>query len=228
MNRRRYLQATGAAAVPLVAGCLGEGDGNTVLDRPDDQRADSEDLAYPAHGQRLPEATVPSPLQDREVTTTAFEGERHVLLTFGYTRCHDVCPVLTAALAQVQADAAERGYADEVALLPTTFDPVYDTEPVLREFSVDVGADPALDNWDFLRPETEERARAVVDDTFGVAFQKTDAYEPDGQPEEMPFVHGSLILLANVDGYVERAYYGEPPLPVDLIDDLDAVRDGFA
>ena len=68
-------------------------------------------------------ATVPAPLQDREFSTTEFVGQRHQMLTFVYTNCTTVCPGLTATLRHVQADSVEEGCADEVALLPTTFDP---------------------------------------------------------------------------------------------------------
>ncbi|MEF8780456.1 MAG: SCO family protein, partial [Haloferacaceae archaeon] len=165
-TRRAYLAAVGGiGATGVLSGCLGDDD--TVLGPPD-READSEALSYPAHGQRLPEETVPSPLHDREVTTTEFVGEREAFLTFVFTRCTMVCPALTTNLAQVQAHAAEGDFGDEVALLPMTFDPVYDTPEVLREFSEYVGADPTAENWQFLRAETEERTREVVAGTFGV------------------------------------------------------------
>lgn len=227
MHRRTYLRTTAGLGIVTAAGCLGE-DGPTALDAPDNQQVDPTDLAYPAYGQELPEATVPSPIHDREVNTREFVGERHALLTFLFTRCHEVCPALTANLAQVQTDAAENGYSDDVALVPITFDPVYDTEPVLREFTEARGADPTAENWQFLRPESDERAEEVVGETFAVPFRKTDAYTPDeGDTHEMEFDHQSLTLLINVDGYVERAYAGGAPRPDVVLDDLTAVRDHF-
>lgn len=226
MNRRHYLRAAVGVGVAAAAGCLGN-DEPTALSAPDDQQADPEDLAYPAFGQELPDVTVPSPIHDREVNTREFVGERHALLTFVFTRCHEVCPALTANLAQVQTDAAENGYSDDVALMPITFDPVYDTADVLREFTEARGADPTAENWQFLRPESETRAQEVVGETFGVPFQKTDAYTPDENVEEMEFMHQSLTLLVDVDGYVERAYGGDVPRPDVVLEDLTAVRDHF-
>ncbi|MDR5673956.1 Cytochrome oxidase Cu insertion factor, SCO1/SenC/PrrC family [Halalkaliarchaeum sp. AArc-CO] len=225
-SRRGYLATVGAVGLGgALAGCLGDDD--TVLGPPEDQDAESEALSFPAYGQRLPEATLPSPLHDREVTTTEFEGNRETLVTFVFTRCSMVCPALTGNLAQVQAHAAEGGFEDEIALVPITFDPVYDTPEVLREYSEYVGADPTAENWQFLRPESEERAREVVAERFGVGYEKTDAYTPNEESEEMEFVHTSVTVLANRDGYVERGYNPGSPSPARVIDDLDTVREGY-
>jgi protein SCO1 len=250
MDRRAYLASVATAGTLSVTGCLGD-DSSTALARPEDQSADSEDYPYPAHGEGLPEVTVPSPLHDREVSTTEFVGERETLLTFVFTRCPGPCPALTATLAQVQAHAATEGYTDEVALLPITFDPEHDEREVLREFSEANGAS-VEGNWQFLRPDGPEAAEDVVTNTFGVPFEEVpleeaeEAHDDHGDHDEehgnddhgghddhdhgedgTSFVHANLLLLVNRDGYVERAYDGPPPAPTDVLDDLDAVREGM-
>lgn len=260
MQRRAYLSSLGTAGVVFAAGCLNSGSSDTELGSPD-RPGEPEAYAYPAYGQELPEVTVPSPLHDRDVTTTEFVDDRHVLMTFVFTRCHGPCPTLTSALAQVQADAIENNYEDEIALLPVTFDPAYDTAERLRTFSEERGADPDAENWQFLRPESHEAAQEVVNDTFGIGFEKTEAYPEnsgnaaqsnqsedaqsdqsetaesnqsettqsnqsedtqDGEMEDM-FTHVTLIILANKDGYVERAYRNMPGVNT-IIDDLATVR----
>lgn len=274
MNRRTCLGALGATGVTLTAGCLNGvlgsqgGSPDTVLGPPD-RPGESENYSYPAYGQELPEVTVPSPIHDREVTTTEFEGDRHVMMTFVFTRCHGPCPRLTSSLAHVQADAAENGYESEVMFMPVTFDPAYDTAEKLRTFSSERGADPDAENWQFLRPESHETAQDVVNDTFGIGFEKTETYSEDGkghqsdqstdeqsnqstdessnqstdessnqstdeqssqsEGEEMQdmFTHVTLIILANKDGYVERAYSSQTmPGVSTIIDDLETVREG--
>jgi protein SCO1/2 len=192
----------------------GSSSDETTLDPPENYDALEEaDLPYPIHGDELPEVTVPAPLDGRAVSTREFVGERHVLVTFVYTRCGSICPALTANLVQVQADAAERGYGDEVALLPVTFDPEYDTAERLRAFGRERGADVAADNWHFLRPESEARVEDVVVEAFGHPFQENPG-------EGMPFLHNPLLVLANDDGYVERAYSGQVPNPQTVIEDV--------
>jgi protein SCO1/2 len=206
-KRRIVLKAAGTATLGAsMAGCIG-GSGETasegtVLSPPENyERRQEIDLPYPAYGEKLPEETVPAPLHDREVTTTEFVGDRHTMLTFVYTTCATVCPGLVTTLRRVQADSISGGYTDEFAFLPTTFDPETDTEQTIREYCDRMGVDREVENWYFLRPESPERARGVVDDTFGVAYEGGGGH----------YEHSSLILLVNKDGIVERAYNGGPP-----------------
>jgi protein SCO1/2 len=246
-RRRTVLRAAGAAAlgVPL-SGCtdaFGSDDTeNVVLEPPENhERREDLDLPFPTYGEELPAATVPAPLQGRELSTREFVGDRHAMLTFIYTTCTTVCPGLTRALRHVQADAVEEGYADEFALMPTTFDPEYDTPERLRTYGREMGVDLEAGNWYFLRPETPERARKLVQETFGVAFEKGQPGDSDGDGASEQgadsdgshgghsrlFTHSSLVLLANEDGYVERAYNGQAPPPGTAIDDARALVEGW-
>jgi len=233
------LRAAGAAALGVsLSGCIERiGDqrqaarDDLVLAPPaSHDRARETDVPHPIYGDDLPEATVRAPLHDRPVTTTEFVGDRATMLTFVFTSCTTVCPGLTSTLRRIQADSIERGYADEIAFQTVTFDPEYDTADVLREYGEKQGVDFDVGNWYFLRPETPARARSVVEDTFGVAFERAD--ESDGDTEETHdghgsghrhFVHTSLVLLVNRDGLVERAYAGGPPAPRTVLDDARTV-----
>ena len=236
-SRRTVLRTAAATAAGLsLSGCLGIGPlgsagatNDVVLDEPENyERLADADVEYPIHAEELPEATATDPITDREVSTRGFVGERHVLSTFIFTRCPGVCPALTSNLRQVQADAADQGYETEVALLAFTFDPEYDTPERLREYGEDHGVDFDAGNWHFLRPETPDRAKEVVEDRLGVFFDELseqDRKEMD-MHEDMAFEHRSLILLANVDGYVERAYTGgDIPNPSKLIEDVHTLRE---
>jgi len=180
---------------------------------------------------------------------TEFVGERHVILTFIFTRCTGVCPGLTANLVQVQADAAEKGYTDDVALVAVTFDPEYDDEEVLRKYAEDMGIDSDAGNFYLLRPDGEERAREVIEETFGHGYEKTELYSPTGELEhdhgghkgnrtggeggnggetdepQQPFAHQPLFLLANSDGYVERSYGNSAPTPNIVVEDVEGLVD---
>ena len=232
-DRRTVLRATGAAALASAAGCLGalgSGDGNddVVLGPPEnhDRRQDL-DIPYPTYGEELPAATVPAPLHDRSVSTREFVGDRHVMMTFVYTSCLTVCPGLTASLRHVQADSIEEDYADEVAFLPTTFDPEQDTADAINSYCEEMGVNFEVGNWYFLRPETPARAKEVVEDTFGVAFESGGGGHAEEDEDVTMFQHSSLVLLVNKDGYVERAYNGGPPGPDEAIADTQSVVEGW-
>lgn len=221
VRRRAFLGGMAGSFGIGIAGCLGSDDSPTVLSPGDLSPAEGGPI--PRNGDELPQVALASPLHERTVATDSFVGERHVLITFVFTRCTMACPLLTTALALVQADAIEHDYEDQIVCMPITFDPAYDEPERLRTFSESVGADPDRESWQFLRPESPEHAAEVVTDTFGIAFQES---EPDDDAE-MAFVHTSAITIANVDGLVERTYAGQVPEATRVLDDTKAVVEGF-
>jgi len=238
MNRRQYLRAAAAGASGLAlgtAGCQGISGGdagdenenpNTKLPKPE-LEADPEALAYPAWGQQLPQVTVPAALADREVTTTGIGTP--LALTFVFTSCLDVCPGLTQALKGAHDRAIEDGWADAVTFAEFTFDPARDTPERFAEYADEQNVDLSAGNWYFLRPESEERAEEVVAGEFGVAFEKQDPEEAEGEGHDhegggYQFIHPSLVLLANAEGYVERTYLSGGEAAANLPGDMDDLR----
>ncbi|ODR81532.1 photosynthetic protein synthase I [Haladaptatus sp. W1] len=221
MHRRTYLRsvaATGAAV--SAAGCLGSlGDSNpnVALSEPD-RNVESSDLPYPAWGEKIPDVTIPAPLEDRTVSFR--DVETPSIVTFFYTHCMTICPVLISTLRNVQTHATKNGYAKDVTFLPTTFDPQRDDTEQLRTYTDKMNVDQSIDDWSFLRPKSEARAKHVITDTFGVQFEKTKQKSKD----DYMFSHSALILLVNEKGYVERAYHGSSPKQQQIIDDLETVR----
>jgi protein SCO1/2 len=220
MRRRRFLATAGASASTVgLAGCLGFGDANpdVALAEPD-REYESSDVPYPAWGERIPDVSLPSPIDG--TTVRLRDVSKPSVMTFFYSHCNTVCPVLISALRNVQTHATNEGYDDEVAFYPTTFDPQRDDAGRLRTYGEEMNVDVDADNWHFLRPETKDRAKEVVQEQFGVTFQRT---EPDNMDMYM-FAHAALTLLVNADGYVERAYRSKSPDPQRIIDDLAKVR----
>ena len=206
MDRRHYLRSLAVPAIAGSAGCLGvlgdSGPEGTVLGPPEQ---DLSEASHPSYGDDLPAITLPDPIAGEDVSTEAFEDERASILTFFYTNCPDgVCPALVLRLRRVQEVAAEEGYGDAAAFLPITFDPERDTADVLREYADQQSVDLEADNWHFLRPETYEEGRELIEEEFGLVVQKD--HESDYESLEYTFPHYGLILLTNREGIVERAY----------------------
>jgi protein SCO1/2 len=224
MNRRDYLRTAAAAGLAgSVAGCtgfLGSGSNpNVALGKPDrDADVSSEDLPYPAWGQRVPDVTLPAPLEDRSVELR--NVDKPSLLTFFYSHCNTVCPVLVSTMRNVHTHSLNNDYADEVAFLPTTFDPQRDDADRLRAYAEEMNVAADSDNWHFLRPESTDRAKEVVQKQFGVRFERT---HPDDMETYM-FTHSALTFLVNADGYVERAYRSKSPEAKQIRSDLEEVR----
>ena len=255
MHRRRFLAGIGVAAG--AAGCLGDAgdaDPNVVLPEPD-RRFESADVPYPAWGQRVPDVTLDAPLAGRRIAVRDIETPS--LLTFFYSNCRTVCPVLVGTLRNVQVHAIREGYGDEVAFLPITFDPGRDDAAALRSYADRVNVDLEAGNWHFLRPDGPGAVDRVVRERFGVTVSRRagmdggtgnaslaapdDAADgnrsgtPSGASEEHAnasaadggymFVHTALTILANADGYVERAYRTKSPDQERIVEDLRRVRE---
>ncbi|ELZ98604.1 SCO family protein [Haloferax sulfurifontis] len=222
MKRRTYLRAAGAGAAVGLAGCLGGGDANpnVSLSKPDRENdVSSEDLPYPAWGQRVPDVTLSDPIAGSEVSVRDIDGPH--FHTYFFTNCMTVCPVLISALREVQIHSISEGYADGVSFYPITFDPARDDADAFRAEADQMNVDMDAGNWHFLRPADEAEAKSVVEDQFGVFFQKN---EPNDEGNYM-FTHLGLVSLVNGDGYVERTYRGNQPDEQALIDDLTALRE---
>ncbi|WP_265107946.1 SCO family protein [Halosolutus halophilus] len=241
MERRTYLRSLGVASLAGVAGCLGDGlsglgsdDSNTVLDPPEEKRGDP---SHPIHGEEFPPFSLPDPIAGETVSREDFVGEKPFLMTYFFTSCPDgACPALLLRLRRVQEDAAERGYEDDIALLAVTFDPERDTPETLEQYAVEQGVDLDAGNWHFLRPESEDEAKEVIYDEFGMRYKRIEDTDElaggtddanDGEADEdgsddhgnetdsehdthdhgeYTFTHYNLITLVNEDGIVERAY----------------------
>ncbi|QGN06666.1 SCO family protein [Halorhabdus sp. CBA1104] len=217
MHRRAYLGSLSGGVAALTAGCLGtSGTAETYLAEPD-REYDSSAVQYPAYGQQLPEATIADPIAGEAIETTGGNGDQ--LLTFFYSHCQTVCPRLISALRGVQAKAIETGMVDNVRFRAVTFDPDRDDAERLRQYAkrMDVSLS---ENWRFLRPDTPDDAKSIVEDTFGVGFERT---HPEDMAQYM-FTHFALILLVNADDYVERAYTGKAPQWQPIYEDLQTLR----
>lgn len=220
MKRRTVLRSLAATGtLGALAGCLGgvlDSNPNVTLDQPEE----FPDGGYPyrSWNDQLPDVTVPAPVADRSVSIR--DVDTPSLVTFFFSHCQTVCPVLVGALREVQMDAIKNGYADSVAFLPITFDPARDDAERLKAYTEEMNIATDVDNWQFLRPESEQRANDVIQEQFGVRFEKQPMEDSDGYM----FAHTPLIVLANAEGYVERAYRGKSPNPEPIIEDIDEIR----
>ncbi|RDZ95372.1 hypothetical protein DEQ92_21810, partial [Haloferax sp. Atlit-6N] len=89
----------------------------------------------------------------------------------------------------------------------------------LEEYAEMMNVDLDAGNWHFLRPDDHDHAKEVVQETYGVTFEKTSETESS----MYMYSHLGLLLLANADGYVERAYTGNDPAGDRVWSDLETV-----
>jgi cytochrome oxidase Cu insertion factor (SCO1/SenC/PrrC family)/thiol-disulfide isomerase/thioredoxin len=122
----------------------------------------------PALGVAFDRALPPLPLideQGRGTSLGAFKG-RWLVLAPSLTLCHEVCPLTTAALEQVQAAVRARGLSGRVAVAEASVDPWRDSPARLRAFKRMTGTSlPLLTG-------TRAQLRRLWR-TLGVAFTRT-------------------------------------------------------
>ena len=122
---------------------------------------------------------------------------RVVVVAFAYTTCPDICPLITAALRQVQSGLTpdER---TKVFLLSITTDPEIDSPKVLAGYGKRYGAD--FTNWSFL--SGDQAALQKVWKNFGVGVKRKGRGLVD---------HTPLTAVVDRQGRMRLAYVGPAP-----------------
>jgi protein SCO1/2 len=166
-------------------------------------------------GERLP-VIGPAP----EFTLTSQNGKpvaladlrgKVVALTFIYTGCPDICPLLTQKMVDVQ-DELGAEFGPKIAFVSISLDPERDTPEVLKDYAQFWGA--KLEGWSFLTGSPE----AVGDVTrhYGVFFSKKE----DGSVE-----HSQLTTLVDAYGQMRVQYLGARFDPEEFRRDLLSLVD---
>jgi len=142
-----------------------------------------------------------------KVTLESLRG-KVVAVTFIYTWCPDVCPMLTDKMARVQ-DELGSDFGSKVAFVSITIDPERDTPEVLKEYAE--AFDANLAGWSFLTGEPA--AVLEVARRYGVVV----APAADGQVD-----HTLLTTLVDRGGVMRVQYLGyrfdEEEFRHDLLD----------
>ena len=131
---------------------------------------------------------------------------RVVVVAFAYTTCPDVCPLLTAALRQVQSGLTPDEHK-KVFLLTITTDPEIDAPKVLAGYGKRYGADFA--NWSFL--SGDQAALQIVWKNFGVGVKRKARGLVD---------HTPLIAVVDRKSKMRVVYVGATPNANMVLDDV--------
>jgi protein SCO1/2 len=184
--------------------------GPALLDRPVAAHREESGRASGASRQSV---QIPAPtftLADQEGQPFAFQSWRGrvVLVTFGFTTCPDVCPLLAANLAAIRQELSEADLT-RTGLLFVTTNPEHDSPTVLRAYGAQLGAD--FSTWKFLTGSVQELG--PVWRGFGVVVQERGPGQVD---------HTTLTTLVDREGIRRVNYYGTRWRPETVMDDLVA------
>jgi protein SCO1/2 len=126
--------------------------------------------------------------------------DRWTVLSFGYTHCPDVCPIMLANFTLVKRALGDQ--ADKIAFMFVSVDGARDTPAVMRRH---------LANFDptFLGLTGDENAVRPLAQAFGVRYE---IVKPEGTQAEYLINHTASSFLVNPKGELARIYsYGTDP-----------------
>jgi protein SCO1 len=110
---------------------------------------DSDDKRLPIIGPAPPFALTS---QDGKPIALAGLRGKVVAVTFIYTGCPDICPLLTEKMARVQ-DELGRNFGAKIVFVSITLDPEHDTSEVLKQYAQLFDVKP--EGWAFLTGSPE-------------------------------------------------------------------------
>lgn len=132
-----------------------------------------------------------------------------VILSFVYTTCPDVCPLITSSLRLVQKELSPKEL-ESVFLVSITTDPEVDSPKVLKSYAERYQVD--FSNWAFLTGDL--RALAPVWENFGVKVERKARGLVD---------HTSLTTVIDEEGVMRFAHAGASPSPEQVLQDVRAL-----
>lgn len=138
-------------------------------------------------------------------------GDRLVAITFTYTTCTTICPILDSIFVKLQGKLGDR-LGREVFLATLSIDPVNDIPPRLKSYAGKLKARPG---WDFLTG-----SKANVDKVLtGLDMYSADILN-----------HTPSILVGDGRSGVWKRFYGFPSADKLLaaLNELSAARSGKA
>jgi protein SCO1 len=149
--------------------------------------------------------------QDNKLVSLSDFHGKVVAVTFIYTGCPDICPLLTQRMVDVQDALGER-FGAKIVFVSITLDPERDTPEVLKDYAQFWGARP--EGWSFLTGSLE--AIHGVTRQYGVFFSKKE----NGSIE-----HTQLTTLIDADGQMRVQYLGARFDPEEFRRDLMSLVD---
>lgn len=137
-------------------------------------------------------------VDERGQTFTDAGLRGHVtIVSFLFTRCDTICPVITMKMQRVQEKTFDAG--DRIKLASFSVDPGYDTPERLGEYAQRYQADPT--RWRFVtgRPDT---VRPVIEGAFMTSMAR-EQDRPNGIPN---IAHGGYFMLVDPTGHIRGHY----------------------
>lgn len=127
---------------------------------------------------------------------------KHIVLTFLYTNCRELCPVIANKIQQSQASIKEK--TDQVHFVAISLDPERDTPDSIKDFMLKWN----LDSWDYLVGSKDQLEPLWQHYWVGALLQQptNDTGAADKAYGKYAINHASPVHLIDQNGYAHVAY----------------------
>lgn len=139
--------------------------------------------------------------QDGQPIDDAKVRGRVWIANFMFTSCPDVCPMLTARLAQVRTKLADE--RQQMRFVSFTVDPGHDSPPVLKKYAGEHGVDQP--DWRFATGSGDALQHVIVS-----GFKQTLQPLAASEGKARSILHGSHFVLVD-DAMKMRGFYPTDP-----------------
>ncbi|MBI4303273.1 MAG: SCO family protein [Chloroflexi bacterium] len=175
-------------------------------------------------GKQKPYPAPPFELTDQsgqKVSLSQLRGKT-VILTFAYTYCPTVCPLLIYK-SQEAVSRLDDSARSKIALVVATVDPQRDTVERLRDYTAHLSHD-----WLYLTGEASQLR--VMWENYGIYVEKQDKktkWESEGHPEQHGYevIHSAKVFLIDGDGFLRSELTGDWPV-TKLVEQLTLLQRG--
>jgi protein SCO1/2 len=130
------------------------------------------------------------------------------IVSFFFTSCRSICPVLMKGMGRLQEGFAAREIRG-IRLVSISVDPEHDTPDVLAQYARQIGVDPA--RWTLLTGDPARVRSLIVD-----GFKTPDVPAPPGEAEPSDIAHTGKLVLVDGAGRV-RGYYTSDEMGLDEV-----------
>ena len=158
-------------------------------------------------------------LVNSDSSAVAFPGDfsgKTTLITFIYTHCPDVCPVITANMKNIQSEMAD---TTGVRFVEITFDPARDTPSVLADYKELYRLN---EQFTLLTGRPAEIDSLLS--SLSIVAEKIPADSTGKDSSGYTMKHSNTIYIMDDQGRIRKEYPANVIPPEHVVEDLQKIR----
>lgn len=140
--------------------------------------------------------------QDSILTTSNQFKDKMYVVSFFFSRCGTVCPVITRNQKAVQEEFKGN---DKVKIVSISIDAAHDSPSVLKKYAIENGLD--TNQW-FLFTGDKKYIYDLAIKGFKLPVADASVYDASITSPDETFIHSEKLLLIDTEGYVRGIYDG--------------------